>query len=75
MASCEKCWSDAYMRTLSDPMKSQYEHYVDLIKERYNKPCNAEQQAGDYAVLCPKCNRYTVHQFAHKCVICGYEKE
>lgn len=39
MAACEKCWSDAYMRYLSNPDKSQSEHYSDLILERKDNPC------------------------------------
>jgi hypothetical protein len=46
MAACEKCWGDAYLRTLSDPSKEQYEHYRDLIAERKDNPCTPEQQAG-----------------------------
>lgn len=34
MAACETCWGDAYMRYLSNPDKSQSEHYIELIKER-----------------------------------------
>jgi len=47
MASCEKCWGDAYKRTLTNPMKSQAEHYSDLIKERNgSNKCTPEEQAG-----------------------------
>jgi len=28
---CEKCWGDAYMRSLSDPSKSQHEHYEAIV--------------------------------------------
>jgi hypothetical protein len=75
MASCEKCWGDAYMRTLSNPMKSQHEHYIDLLEERYNTPCTAEEQAGNDAEFCPKCERNTVHQHTHKCVICEWSSK
>lgn len=34
MAACEKCWGDAYVRSLSDTSKTQYEHYKDLVMER-----------------------------------------
>jgi hypothetical protein len=37
--SCEKCWSDAYLRWMSDPSKTQAEHYKDLIDERQDNPC------------------------------------
>ena len=70
MASCEKCWSDAYMLMLSSPLKSQAEHYGDLVKERN---CTPEQQAGEDANECPKCKRKTIHQIIGICIICGYK--
>jgi len=74
MASCEKCWGDAYMRTLTNPMKSQAEHYQDLIKERRGeKACTPEQQAGHDATECKKCGRKSVHQYARVCMNCGAE--
>lgn len=72
MASCEKCWGDAYMRTHETPGKSQAEHYTDLIDERKDNPCTPEQQAGKDAKICPKCNRKTIHQMINKCIVCGY---
>jgi len=30
---CEACWGEAYLRTLSDPHRSQYLHYLDVIAE------------------------------------------
>lgn len=73
MASCEKCWSDAYMRTHTNPMKSQAEHYQDLIKERIGeKACTPEQQAG-HATVCKKCGRKAVHQYVKVCMNCGVE--
>lgn len=47
MSACEKCWRDAYMRTLSHPSKSQTEHYYDLLEERKDKPCTPEEQKGE----------------------------
>jgi len=44
MAGCEKCWADAYRRTLDHPMKSQTEHYQDLLEERKDNPCTPEEQ-------------------------------
>jgi len=44
MAACEKCWQDAYRRMLEHPMKSQTEHYQDLLEERKNNPCSKEEQ-------------------------------
>lgn len=48
MASCEKCWNDAYSRYISHPMKSQVDHYADLIKERKDNPCPPKEQAGQF---------------------------
>lgn len=33
MPACEKCWADAYTRSLSDPSKTQTEHYLDTLAE------------------------------------------
>lgn len=30
---CEKCWADAYMRSMEDTSKSQSDHYADTITE------------------------------------------
>jgi len=47
MSACEKCWRDAGSREFSDPRKSRYEHYTDLLKEREKNPCTLEEQKGD----------------------------
>jgi hypothetical protein len=44
--ACEKCWGDAYLRWMSNPEKTQAEHYQDLLDERLNTPCSLAQQAG-----------------------------
>jgi len=44
---CEKCWTDAYYRKLSDPRKTQTEHYGDLLIERDVNPCSPKKQASD----------------------------
>jgi len=46
MAGCEKCWSDAGMRTALCG-GSQTDHYHDLLKERRNDPCSPEEQCGE----------------------------
>ena len=74
MASCEKCWADAYKRSRIYPEKCQAEHYRDLIKERENNPCTPEEQAGNDATICPKCKRKSVHQIINVCMSCGYKK-
>lgn len=48
MATCEKCWGDAYMRALTNPSKSQADHYHDLIPERKDNPCTPREQAGQF---------------------------
>jgi hypothetical protein len=50
MASCEKCWNDAYVRMINNPDKSQSQHYHDLLEERKNNPCNEEQNRNDATV-------------------------
>jgi len=56
-------------------MKSQTEHYQDLIEERKDKPCTPEQQAGHDATVCKKCGRKTVHQYARVCMNCGAKEK
>ena len=46
MSCCEKCWADAYLRMLTNPMKSQSEHYHDLLIEREDNPCSPQEQQG-----------------------------
>ena len=47
MASCEKCWGDAYMRNLGNGI-GQYENYLELIEERKDNPCSPKDQAGQF---------------------------
>ena len=44
--ACEKCWGDAYMRWMSDPSKTQAEHYTDLLQERKDQHCTMAEQLG-----------------------------
>jgi hypothetical protein len=48
MACCEKCWGDAYIRTLlnSEGLKTQADHYRDLLEERKDTPCSESEQHG-----------------------------
>ena len=64
MASCEKCWNDAY----GNP-----ETYRQLIWERQDYPCSAEEQAGEDAKICNNCKRKTIHQYAKICMACGFK--
>lgn len=34
MAACEWCWARAFTRAMTDPSKSQAEHYDDLLAEQ-----------------------------------------
>lgn len=52
MAACEKCWNDAYLRSLDSPMKSQVDHYYDCIKESdKNGGCSLDEQLGQWKCL------------------------
>ena len=65
MPTCERCWSRAFTF-----YKSQVEQYERLVTECN---CTPEEQAGLDARECPLCHRYTVHQYAHTCVVCGIQ--
>ena len=69
MAGCEKCWNDAYTRSRCTG-KSQAECYSELIIERKDNPCNAEQQAGADRTVCLYCGLKTVHQYTKICMNC-----
>lgn len=45
--ACEKCWGDAYLRSLNDQSKSQPEHYLDLLLERQDNPCTPAEERGE----------------------------
>jgi len=47
MASCEKCWKDAYLRSYGIG-KSQVDCYAELIRERKDNPCSEKEQAGQF---------------------------
>jgi hypothetical protein len=59
MASCEKCWSDAFGNAT---------RYLRLIELRKEHPCTPEEQAGENAKICNKCKRRTIHQYAKICM-------
>lgn len=69
MPSCEKCWNQAYLMAMDG--RSQTEHYYELIKENN---CTPEEQAGEGAGLCPKCNRQAIHIYVRVCMACGHKK-
>lgn len=46
MAVCEKCWADAYMRSITTG-KCQSDCYLELLEERKDNPCTPEQQRGE----------------------------
>ena len=56
MSACEKCWGDAYLRSLRSG-KTQGECYSKLLKERKNNPCTDREQAGQFWDEKKKCDR------------------
>lgn len=44
--ACEKCWGDAYLRTLMNG-KSQSDNYRELLEELQDHPCTPEQERGE----------------------------
>ena len=60
---CEKCWGDAYLRTMEDTSKTQSEHYLDLLAERDGKACGSRWEYLEETSPSGK-NLY-------RCVICG----
>lgn len=73
MSACERCWTDAYMRTMSEPGTDQATHYAALVAERAGNPCSPEDQAGPGATECTACGRQTRHQYTGQCMACGYD--
>lgn len=45
--TCEKCWDDAYLRSLASG-RTQADEYRDVLAERIGRPCTAEQRAGQF---------------------------
>ena len=64
MASCEKCWYDA---------QGNADVYHQMIFDRRHNPCTPEQQAGESATECIKCERMTIHQHIKSCIVCGFK--
>lgn len=46
MSACEKCWGDAYIRSMLSG-KPQVDCYYDLLEERKANPCTPEEQRGE----------------------------
>ena len=63
--ACEKCWGDAYKRSLADPSKSQSDHYRELLAERV---CTPEEEAG--VKICPYCKVRPVDAWGQSCTEC-----
>lgn len=64
MASCEKCWGDAYVKSRYNG-KYQGDNYRELIQIN---DCTPEEQAGEDAQICPKCKRNVLHQYTKDCM-------
>lgn len=47
MASCEKCWGDAWLRSQNND-KSQSDNYQELLIERQDNQCTVQEQAGQF---------------------------
>ena len=47
MASCEKCWGDAFLISYGS-FQTQTEAYYELLKERKENPCTPKEQAGQW---------------------------
>lgn len=47
MASCEKCWGDAYLRSYGST-QDQVECYYEILEERKENPCTPQEQAGQW---------------------------
>ncbi len=65
--TCEKCWSDAYVRMMMRG-GAQADHYQDLLRERADEPCDP-YSSGTW-IPCPGCQdfwcrRHEMH--AHDC--------
>jgi hypothetical protein len=59
MATCENCWNRS---------GGQENIYMHLIEKHKNSPCTPEEQAGEGADICPKCNRKSMHQYTKTCM-------
>ncbi len=56
MSCCEKCWANAYTRSL-ETGKSQAVCYADLLMERKDNPCSPKDQAGEFWDDDKQCDR------------------
>ncbi len=59
--TCEKCWSDAYLKSRMTG-KSQGECYYELLEERKNNPCTSVEQAGQFWDDKLKCDRRLIEK-------------
>lgn len=48
--ACEKCWGDAYHRSLYNG-KDQSENYRELLVERKDTPCGPQYDTAEYFKL------------------------
>ena len=47
MASCERCWGNAFSRSHFG-MTDQSDEYAKLLEERKDNPCTPKEQAGQF---------------------------
>lgn len=71
MPSCQRCWRDASYIAISR-CTEKVEEYHRLIEER---DCTPEQQAGEEARKCPRCERMAIHEICGICMACDYEEK
>ena len=48
MPACDKCWGDAFTRSMANHT-NQADEYYKLLEERKDNPCTPEQQSMDSA--------------------------
>lgn len=50
MASCERCWSDAYLLAVvrGVPQADVYEDLIRDVTEGHRRPCTPREQAGQW---------------------------
>jgi len=68
--TCEARWSNAHELQFTRGFDSQGAAYLSLVLYCSH---SAEERAGPDAGSCLMCDRRTIHQHAHECVICGHK--
>ena len=61
MSACEKCWGDAYLKSVYTG-RSQGDCYHELLKERKDEPCSPREQAGQFWDEEMQADRRNIHE-------------